>query len=272
MADAVEYALDYKPRSRDRIMVYYPKSDPGQWIESIAIQLVTTGPRLEAYNEPVLRNYLLEYHGEALFKQDANLAVPALSEVTFIRSHLPFTRLPYRPEPRYLLVLRNPKDVCVELYYYFNTVYEMKVDFDQYFKLWVSGTSELPFGDYFESVLDYWSHRDDPNCTLIIYERMLTDPAQVVRQIASFLGPKYVTRLTDRESDNGEQLLERMVRESGFTPIKWSPNKCDSRFNERPGDWRSRLTRQQSDAIDARAARVWSGTGLLELWQREMQW
>ncbi|CAG2108531.1 unnamed protein product [Medioppia subpectinata] len=272
MADAVEYALDYAPRSRDRIMVYYAKSDPRQWIESIASQLVTTGRRLEAYNEPVLGNYLLEHHGEALFKQHANLALPALSDVTFMRSHLPFKLFPYRPEPRYLFVLRNPKDVCVSLYYSFNTIYDMEIDFDTYFKFWVSGTSELPFGDYFESVLDYWSHRGDSNCTLIIYEHMLTDPTRVVRQIASFLGPKYVARLTDREADNGEQLLERMVRESSFTPIKGSLNKWDSHFNETPGDWRLRLNRLQSDAIDARAARVWSGTGLLELWPREMQW
>ncbi|CAG2109703.1 unnamed protein product, partial [Medioppia subpectinata] len=269
LPSTVEYALDYKPRSRDRIMLTYPKSGTW-WAEFIVTQLMAQGRKPDT-NELFYRKYFLEYHGKALLDREAGKSAKELGEVTFIRSHLAFKLFPYRPEPRYLLLLRNPKDVCVSFYYYFKEVFEMDIDFKEYFKLWISGKSELPFGDYFEAVRDYWSHRDDPNCTLVIYEYMLANPAQGVRQIATFLGPKYVARLTERESDTGETLLERVVRESSFNAMKGSLNKSDPHFRSgKSGDWRSHLNRPESDAIDARAAQVWAGTGLLELWKREM--
>ncbi len=53
------------------------------------------------------------------------------------------------------------------------------------FELYIAG--KLAFVDYFEHVLGWWKHRDDPNVLFIKYEDMQKDLHSSIEKIARFL-------------------------------------------------------------------------------------
>ncbi|CAG2174021.1 unnamed protein product [Oppiella nova] len=192
---------------------------------------------------------------------------------------------------KYLMILRNPKDVCVSLYNYFPDLRAMG-DFHQFFPRWLAGT-DMYYGHYFATVRHFWEqrhHNHHNNCTVLVYEHMAADPEPNIRQIAQFLGPEYVDRPCQLYPVHGTgalspttttvlTLLEQIVRTTSFEVMKPVVNSTQTRHRMANhlrkgsvGNWRSVLTRDKSDLIDQRVRDEWMGTGLGSLWEREMKW
>ncbi|XP_054155687.1 sulfotransferase 1C2-like [Oppia nitens] len=204
----VEYALDYKPEDRDRIQVSYPRSG-SNWIQYIIQLIVSDCQQLSGSQHGY---YLFERTGRQLIDdQQENL------DVTILTTHLPWKLLPNSPDSsraRYLLAIRNPKDVCVSHYefmkaarYLPDQIQEFPVYFREYF---LGGGQYQDFvGDYFGHVREYWSEfrngmsdtdtagADNHNkYTILIYEHMVDNPREAIKTIAKFLGNNYFDRLS----------------------------------------------------------------------------
>lgn len=71
-------------------------------------------------------------------------------------------------EAKYIFVARNPKD-CLTSYYFHNRNFKIynwaDGDFDVFFELFVSG--QLAFGDYYDHLLSWLPHINDPNVFFI---------------------------------------------------------------------------------------------------------
>jgi hypothetical protein len=50
---------------------------------------------------------------------------------------------------------------------------------------------EIAYGDYFEHILSFWSHRFDDNFSFLIYEEMKINKKDAVLKIAEFLGEEF---------------------------------------------------------------------------------
>ncbi len=79
-----------------------------------------------------------------------------------IKSHLVLELIPYNKFAKYLYVIRNPKDVCVSFYDHTKGrgQYQWTKHF-HYFNIWIE--REIAYGDYFEHILSFWSHKFDDN-------------------------------------------------------------------------------------------------------------
>ena len=122
-------------------------------------------------------------------------------------THLPFCRSRWNPNARYVLLLRNPKQVCVSFFYLFNKIFQRLYDrppeencsFNTFYRLFVNG--KVAFGDYFRHARS-WLERaciksclceerpiipDTENVIIVIYEDLENDLEHNLRRLIQFM-------------------------------------------------------------------------------------
>ncbi len=181
----------------------------------------------------------------------------------------PMLFITYNKSAKYLWLLRNQKDVFVSYYHFLNArdFVRFDGDFHDYFDYWIKG--EMTYGDYFQHVLSFWSHRFDDNFTFLVYEHMKNNPKEAVIKIAEFLGEEFLVKLKENEF-----LLNKILENSTIGAMKSKTNFDVLKLlrNGVVGDWKNHFTKAQSDLVDERVRQLWTGTGLENLWAEEMKW
>ena len=168
------------------------------------------------------------------------------------------------------MFLRNPKDDCVSYYYHTKgrAHNQFDGDFHDYFNSWIKG--EIPYGDYFEHILSFWSHRFDDNFSFLVYEHMKNNPKEAVLKIAEFLGEEFVLKL----KENNELVLNKILECSTISAMKGSLGQGFNYAVRKGivGDWRNHFNKTESDLVDEKVTKLFTGTGLEMLWTEEMKW
>ncbi|KAH8028633.1 hypothetical protein HPB51_017851 [Rhipicephalus microplus] len=125
-------------------------------MQQIVYNILTDGNIPEDKTDAVLRLPFLEIQG-------ADAAAHSLKPGAF-KTHLPFWLNPYSPDAKYIYVARNPYDCCVSFYHHtknFAVYHYEDGTFDDFLDKFVDG--KVDFGDYFDHLLSWYGHRDDPN-------------------------------------------------------------------------------------------------------------
>ncbi|XP_054158434.1 uncharacterized protein LOC128956742 [Oppia nitens] len=267
----VEWAMDYEHRECDRIQVAYPRSG-SNWIGYIIRLLKSDGQQSDSIVNNSIR---LERSGKQVI--DSQLG----DDFCHIMTHLTTDSMAINPKARYLFSLRNPKDVVCSEYKYISDNGWLPEDGDvhdvhDFFRLcFIEHKYPLYYGDYFQFVRQYWQLRDAQNFHVLLYEDMVRDPRLAIETVAKFLGDKYVRKLSDvmvSPEGNHEILLDRIVRLSSIGAMRGTYAGDPRIQTGLVGNWRSQLTKQESDLIDQKVATEWTGTGLELLWKQEMKW
>ncbi|XP_037576742.1 sulfotransferase ssu-1 [Dermacentor silvarum] len=147
--------------------------------------------------------------------QGAEAAVHAPKPSVF-RSHLPFNKIPYSPEAKYVYIARNPYDSCVSFYYHTRDIpfYRFRNGtFDQFFELFMQGRVE--HGEYFENVISWYEHRNDSNVLFLTYEELKKDTRDNVLKIAAFMGPEREEKLR-----KDPELINRVLENTSLEHMK----------------------------------------------------
>ncbi|CAF1247621.1 unnamed protein product [Adineta ricciae] len=246
--DTINMGLAYIARPDDVFIVTMPRSGT-TWMETIVYSILQNGRAFnEDFKDFTARTPFLEQHGG---QGIVNMRRPGS-----IKTHLPLSIIPQHSQAKYIYVVRNPKDMCTSFYKFIKTmpgVTHSDVPFDTYFDLFIAGRAN--YGDYFDHVLDAWSHKDEPNVLFIVYEDMKKDIRSVIRRLAKFLN----VDLTD-------EILERIVQVTSFDYMKkaeynkhLSEESAGHLFETRTvvrkgevGDWRTLMSEEQSRRMDAR--------------------
>ncbi|CAF4270205.1 unnamed protein product, partial [Rotaria sordida] len=201
-AETFRSALKYKGQPDDIFLVVYPKSGT-TWMQVILYTLMNDGKAFDnSMAEYFARTPFLELIGERGMK---NMHRPCV-----IKTHLPFNRVPYNENAKYICVVRNPKDVCVSFYYFLlkiNGIQPNQMLFDTFFEAFINGN--VPVGDYFEHLHSIWQHKNDTNVFLTSFEEMKRDLPEVIRRVAQFMNIEL--------SDN---LVECIASYSSFNYMK----------------------------------------------------
>ncbi|XP_037576605.2 sulfotransferase 1C2 [Dermacentor silvarum] len=80
--------------------------------------------------------------------------------------------------------------------------------------MFVRGT--VDFGDYFDHLLSWYEHRDDPNVLFLTYEDLKNDTSGWILRIADFLGKeKYGNKMREQPS-----VLDDVVEMTSFENMK----------------------------------------------------
>ena len=260
--EGFDSGLRYRPLSTDIFVATYPKCGT-TWMQYIVFLMLNAGSPLPAGRRLDEVSPHLEETGAE--------AVDALPEPRLIKTHLPFSMTPYRPETKYVCVARNPFDCAVSFYHHtrgFVHHYDFADgSFDDFFECFISG--EVDFGDFFDHLLSWHEHRDDDNVLFVTYERMQADADRVIVEVGEFLGG----RAEDVARD--VRLRARVREESSFRSMsreqqRWSstrpPGMPDFVRRGVVGDWRNHFSRAQSRRLADEFARRTGKAGAYNLW------
>ncbi|GFR19068.1 sulfotransferase 1C2, partial [Trichonephila clavata] len=221
--EAFKSALEYEPRPDDFFIVTYPKCGT-TWVQNIVGCIFREGKPFTSAIEFLTNTPFLEMAGAESTK--------TMKRPGAVKSHLPFNFMPWSKDAKYLFVARNPKDCCVSFYHHTRNLigYEFQDgNFDDYFELFMEGN--VDFGDYFDCLLSWYEHRNDPNVLFITYEQLKKDTRTYILKIAEFMGQKYKDLL-----ENDEKLLNDVIKYSSFSFMKETMNKNVAELAALPKD------------------------------------
>ena len=91
--------------------------------------------------------------------------------------------------PRFVVVLRNPKDVLTSYYHFHKTwpaEFSFPKDWDYFFGMFKE--KRLLYGDYFDHILSWWKYRNHPRVLVVKYEDMKKIHWEISRKSGSFWG------------------------------------------------------------------------------------
>ncbi|XP_077521567.1 amine sulfotransferase-like [Amblyomma americanum] len=202
----IRSALSYEPLDDDVFVISYPKCG-STWMHHIAYAVLTSGAEQETMGEERWKAMpFLEVSGAE--------GARAMARPGVIKTHLPFDKQPYSAKAKYVYVARNPYDCCVSFYYHTSRLPTYRFEegtFDQFFDMFVEG--KVDFGDYFDHLLSWYEHRNDPNVLFVTYEELKKDTAGWVLKLGDFF---------DKEEcgDNLRKHPERLERVLSATSLE----------------------------------------------------
>ncbi|XP_055935691.1 sulfotransferase 1 family member D1-like [Argiope bruennichi] len=296
--DAFRSGIQYKPRPNDVFIVTYPKCGT-TWAQHILLHLFSRGEAVDE-NKFFSATPFLEVTGAK--------AAETMPRPGALKTHLPFHLTPWSDEAKYIYITRNPKDCCVSYYHHMKNLpgHGFKGTFDEFFECFISGN--IGYGDYFDNLLGWYEHRNDPNVLFMTYEEMKENPEAAILKMASFIDEEEYAKLLREDPEK----LQRVLKYSSFKHMKEVVNESmNNLFNmskeelfksdlpdemkksfdsmreeaklkgDKPeasnfvrkgivGDWRNHFSEEQSKRMDQKFAERTKGTELKNLWKNYM--
>ncbi|GIY27874.1 amine sulfotransferase [Caerostris darwini] len=200
-------ALEYKPKAGDVFIDTYPKCGT-TWMQNVAMYIFRKGKKMEKSTDFLKLAPFIDLIG---LEGIINMPRPGA-----FKTHLPYSYMPHSPDAKYIFVARNPKDCCVSFFYHTRDQPGFGYwdgGFDDFFELFMAG--ELEYNDYFDHLLDWYLHINDPNVFYTTYEDMKKDIKGVILKLSRFLGDEYIEAI---EKDNA--VFNNIIRYSGFDYMK----------------------------------------------------
>ncbi|TKR72036.1 hypothetical protein L596_019559 [Steinernema carpocapsae] len=251
----------------DVFIATYPKCG-NTWVRHIICQLMLEDYKPRAGKELNVYTRTIEDVGKEL--------IDRMPRPRIFKSHYTYNDHPKHPEAKYVLVVRNPKDVVVSAYHMCKNlklpVFE-GFDFNGFFELFMAG--KYDFGSYFDYHKEWFDHMKDHNLLLLKYEDIIKDHKGSVVKIGEFLGGRAGEIVENLEK------LAQVVEASTFKSMKEDQRRWvqdifkDQNQFVRKGttrDWKNHFSKEQSDRMDEKFKEEFKGTIAENWWQEEMKW
>ncbi|XP_006012753.1 amine sulfotransferase-like [Latimeria chalumnae] len=248
-ADYLEQLQDFKLRESDVFVVTYPKSGT-IWMQQILSLIYSDCSLDETDNKPTIdRVPWIEV-------PQTGLTFNEQSSPRLYVSHLPYNLIPKDLKNKIgkvIYVTRNPKDVAVSYYHFHNYANILKTpkDFTEFLQTFLDG--QVNFGNWFDHIKGWHSHKDEFNILCLRYEDLLKDLKSSIQKICDFL-----ERQLDEEKL--EEIAERCTfnkmkdnRMANYTTIPESilDHKKGAYLRKGvAGDWKNYFTVAQSEMFD----------------------
>jgi hypothetical protein len=194
--ESVRDGLAFRPLPTDVLIVSYPKCGM-TWLQQIVHGLRTRGS-MDFDEITAVVPWV-----ELALDMGIDLAAPQPAEPRAFKSHLLWEEIP--KGGRYICVIRDPKDVCVSTYYFYEGwrfepgSISMPTFARQYF-MRQEGRRR-----YWLHLPSWWRQRKRPDVLMLCFEDMKRDLPATVRKVARFIG-----------CGLDEELLETVVRQSSI--------------------------------------------------------
>ncbi|XP_042331651.1 sulfotransferase 2B1-like isoform X2 [Sceloporus undulatus] len=204
--DSIQYAhQSFRVRDSDVFNLTYPKSGT-TWMQEILTLIHSDGdPTLSRSIPSWERVPWLEQNTAAKYLEDR--PCPRL-----ISSHLPPSIFPesfFTSQAKAIYTIRDPRDVCVSLYYYakMSSFLDYKEDFGEFLEMFSAG--KILFGTWFDHVKSWLAYKERTNFLLLTYDELLKDLQGSVRRICQFLG-----------KDLDASAVDSVVKNASFESMK----------------------------------------------------
>lgn len=191
--------------------------------------------------------------------------------------------------------IRNPKDTVVSYYHFIRQLDELDVSFDEFFESFMKGA--VAYGDYFDHILSWYEHRNDPNVLFLAYEQLHADTRGQILGIAKFMGDHFYEELIQ-----DKDLLELILHQTSFenmkktltkeahgkteyelkadvikTPFQYPGPRYDATYVRLfrkgiVGDWKNQLSQEQNRRMDEKIIDKFGGTEILDMFSANKSW
>ena len=258
-------ALSYQAKDDDLFISTYPKNGT-TWTQQI-IYLIQHDAESPATGE--------QFGASSVYlEQRGRKAAESIVKPGCIKTHVSPILAPWNEKAKYIIVIRNPKDVAVSYYYHTRGKIHFKFEngsFDDFFDLFIAGLVE--YGDYFEFIHAWSAKRHLPNVLILTYECMKADVAEAIRRIAHFIdAEKYGSKV-----DSDSHFVDRIISQSSFDFMKqkysedFAARSTEDFHFFRKGvvnDWKCMLSEEQNERITLRfKEEAKKNPFLMDLWQ-----
>ncbi|XP_067140803.1 sulfotransferase 1C3-like [Centruroides vittatus] len=222
LEEAFLSGMNYKAKPGNLFLVSYPKCGT-TWMHHIVALILRKGQPSE---DPL--DFLLGYPFiEVMGREYLEMTKPQV-----MKTHLPFSAIPFSPDSKYIYITRNPRDCCVSFYHYikYHPFPTVELSFQEFLEAFLQGN--LPYGDYFDHLLGWYEHKNDNNVHFVTYEDLKKDIKGEILKIAKFVGEEY-----EKSILNDPTILENVIRYSSFDYMKESSDKNVDVFFGKDKTW-----------------------------------
>ena len=198
----------YEARESDVFVCSYFKSGTN-WGLQIAQQLIWRGRAEFDHIHDVVPWPDEVKSGFAIDVFDDGPAQASPSGKRVIKTHSAWQYIPYSKRARYLLIVRDPKDVFVSSYHFIRgaVLGPLMPSVQNWYEFYLSPL--FPPGFWPEHATSYWNERDRENVLFLSFKEMKTDFDGTLEKVAAFL-----------EIDLTEEEFERTAQRCGFDYMK----------------------------------------------------
>jgi hypothetical protein len=258
----------YEPTTHDVFVSTFSKSGTN-WMMQIAHQIAFRGDGEYAHIHDVI------CWPDMGPKRSKRIAIPLNDErvqqvsptgLRVIKTHLSANYVPYSDKARYLVVIRDPKEVFVSSYFFAGgAAGPLMPKPDVWFDLFLTDNFPMDFGNtWAEHTASYWALKDKPNVLVLLFRDMKKDLPGAIRKVADVMG----VHLSDAELN---AVLEKSTFaymssiEDKFTPmpkgtLPWGDGLKMMRAGK-SGNAKELLTPEQQKRIDAHFEQAFSRLG-----------
>ncbi|GBN14083.1 Sulfotransferase family cytosolic 1B member 1 [Araneus ventricosus] len=268
----IEKTMDYPPRNGDIIITSYPKTGSNR-LQYIVLQIISKGEYFPSFNDCL-------YSKVPFMEITGPEAIDNMRGLRMYRNHYRYDMVQKNPKSKVLYIYRKPEDTLISWYHFLQSVREEQINFDEFCEDFLEGKVE--YGNYFDHVLSYLSHKDDDNLLLVSYEKLHANAGEEILRIAKFLGEEFYQSLY-----NNELLLEKIVEHTSFDYMKKNlvftlphnkPSEASADESEHVisffrkgtvGDGKRSLSLDQLQRLQKRVVETIKDTGVLKQWLDE---
>ncbi len=198
---------DYTPNEHDVVVCTYAKSGTN-WMLQIVTQVAHLGGGEFEHIHDLVPWPDPPMPGLVDLKEPTWDSAP--TKLRAVKTHWEAPFVPYNPDARYIIVVRDPKDVLVSSYHFADSIFSgvrEHVSPETWTHLFARGRS--PFGSWAAHTASFWPWRERTNALFVRFEEMKADLEGTVRRVAEFMD----VPLTEVQ-------LGEVVRKSSFNYMK----------------------------------------------------
>jgi hypothetical protein len=266
----------FKPRRDDIILATQPKCGT-TWMKALAFTIANRSRYGLTDHHPLLTSnpqYLVPFMEIPDAGRD-HTYLETIPSPRLLSTHLPLSMLP--PETtslgcRVVYLCREPKDALVSRWHFENKIVAgSNIELDKAFTMFCEGFS--PSGPFWNHCLEYWNESlARPHEVLFLkYEDIKSQPEEVVRQLAKFLGAP----ITEEEESAG--VAKEVVKLCSFqnlTSLKVNQTGGVDHGNKifvensvffrkgKVGDWANHMSEEMGQKLDSIIEEKLKGSGL----------
>lgn len=209
----------YVPSSHDVFVATFVKSGTN-WMMQIVHQLAFRGEGEFNHVHDVVTwpdtKLMGPMSGYAIPLEDPAVWMASPEQKRVIKSHFSWELLPYSEDARYIMVIRDPKDVFVSSYFFFlknGPMGPVAPSVETWLNLFLSDDFFIN-GSWAANTAGYWAQRHRKNVLICSFKAMRRDLPGTVRKVSAFL-----------DVNASDEVIARVCERSSFDYMKRIDNK-----------------------------------------------
>ena len=247
----------YKPTSHDVFVVAHVKSGTN-WMMQIAHQLAFHGNGeyehihcVAAWPDIAMMGPMTHY---AIPIEDPSVWQASPEQKRVIKTHFDFDWLPYSEQARYIIVIRDPKDVFVSSYFFF--VKNGPLSFtgfsvETWLEIFLTSGQGI-WSSWPVNTAGYWAARHKPNVLIVPFTSMKKDLRGAVKKVAGFMDVTASDDVIDRVCEKASFDYMKQIDEKfrAWEMIPWKSTAAPMMRKGTQSSSSELLSAEQQERID----------------------